>query len=126
MSWVTHTVSLVVVLLWAASPVSAQTGATDGEWRTYGGDLGSTRYAPLDQITADNFNDLEMVWRFKTVSLGPRPDFNYQATPLMVDGVLHHRRQSSNSSMCINPSGTRDRINSTLAAERRGSRRGER
>src|SRR5262245_10813350 len=30
--------------------LSAQTGTRNGEWRTYGGDLGSTRYAPLDQI----------------------------------------------------------------------------
>ena len=47
----------------------------NGEWRTYGGDLGNTRYAPLDQITADNFNKLEVAWRFKTDKLGPRPEY---------------------------------------------------
>ncbi len=81
--------SLVMVLLFGASTGSAQTGAVDGEWHTYGGDLGSTRYAPLDQIDGDNFDDLEEVWRFKTSNLGPFPDFNYQTTPLMVDGVLY-------------------------------------
>ncbi|HMF96826.1 MAG TPA: hypothetical protein VKE96_21150, partial [Vicinamibacterales bacterium] len=35
------------------------------EWPTYGGDLASTRYSPLDQITKDNFNKLEVAWRFK-------------------------------------------------------------
>ncbi len=59
------------------------------EWTTYGGDLASTRYSPLDQITKDNFNKLEIAWRFKTDSLGPRPEFNFQATPLMVDGVVY-------------------------------------
>src|SRR5712691_2328855 len=59
------------------------------EWPTYGGDLASTRYSPLDQITKDNFKDLEVAWRFKTDSLGPRPEFNFQATPLMVNGVLY-------------------------------------
>jgi quinoprotein glucose dehydrogenase len=59
------------------------------EWPTYGADLASTRYSPLDQITKDNFNKLEVAWRFKTDSLGPRPEFNYQATPLMVDGVVY-------------------------------------
>src|SRR5213083_3103861 len=59
------------------------------EWPTYGGDLASTRYSPLDQITRDNFNKLEVAWRFKTDALGPRPEFNLQSTPLMVDGVVY-------------------------------------
>ncbi len=67
----------------------AQTGAKDGEWRTYGGDLGNTRYSPLDQINASNFKDLEVAWRFKTDSLGPRPEFQFEATPLMVHGKLY-------------------------------------
>ena len=66
----------------------AQTGAKNGEWRNYGGDLGSTRYAPLDQINAGNFGKLEVAWRFKTDSLGPRPEFQYEGTPLMVHGVV--------------------------------------
>jgi quinoprotein glucose dehydrogenase len=60
-----------------------------GEWRTYGGDLGHTRYSPLDQINADNFSKLEVAWRFKTDNLGPLPEFNLQSTPLMVNGVLY-------------------------------------
>ncbi len=63
--------------------------AKPGEWTTYGGDLASTRYSPLDQINRTNFNTLEVAWRFKTDSLGPRPEFNFQATPLMVDGVVY-------------------------------------
>ena len=65
-----------VILAQAACllPLAAQSGAKNGEWRTYGGDLGSTRYSPLDQINAGNFNKLEVAWRFKTDSLGPRPD----------------------------------------------------
>jgi quinoprotein glucose dehydrogenase len=59
------------------------------EWRTYGGDLRSTRYMPLDQINGSNFNTLEIAWRLKTDFLGPRPEFNFQATPLVVNGVLY-------------------------------------
>jgi quinoprotein glucose dehydrogenase len=77
-----------VACLFAATLV-AQTGAKNGEWRTYGGDLGSTRYSPLDQINAGNFKDLEVAWRFKTDSLGPRPEFNFQSTPIMVNGVVY-------------------------------------
>ena len=36
-----------------------------------------------------NFNKLEVAWRFKTDNLGPRPEFNLQATPLMVNGVVY-------------------------------------
>ncbi len=72
-----------------ASSASAQTGAKGGEWTTYGGDLGNTRYAPLDQINKDNFNKLEVAWRFKTDALGPRPEYNYESTPLMVNGVIY-------------------------------------
>src|SRR5271167_4225730 len=76
-------------LLWTLSTAQAQTGAKNGEWRTYGGDLGSTRYSPLDQIRADNFNKLEVAWRFKTDSLGPRPEYQLEGTPLMVKGVVY-------------------------------------
>ena len=69
--------------------IGAQKGAVGGEWRTYGGDLASTHYAPLDQINKENFNKLEVAWRFKTDALGPRPEFNFQSTPLMVGGVVY-------------------------------------
>jgi quinoprotein glucose dehydrogenase len=78
-----------VVLALLTAPALAQRGAPNGEWRTYGGDLGHTRYAPLDQIDASNFNRLEIAWRFKTDSLGPNREFNFQSTPLMVDGVVY-------------------------------------
>jgi quinoprotein glucose dehydrogenase len=75
--------------LLAAQAIVGQTGARSGEWPTYGGDLGNTRYSPLDQINRDNFNNLEIAWRFKTDNLGPRPEFNFQSTPLMVKGRLY-------------------------------------
>ena len=78
-----------VGLFCATIPVRAQSGAKNGEWRTYGGDLGNTRYSPLDQINASNFDKLEVAWRFNTANLGPRPEFNLEATPLMVGGVLY-------------------------------------
>src|SRR5262245_47184915 len=73
----------------ATGHLRAQTRAKSGEWTTYGGDLASTRYAPLDQINAENFNKLEVAWRFKTDFLGPRPEFNFEGTPLMADGVVY-------------------------------------
>jgi quinoprotein glucose dehydrogenase len=80
--------ALATSSLWTISPAWGQTGTKNGEWRTYGGDLGSTRYAPLDQINAKNFSELEVAWRFKTESLGPRPEYQYEGTPLFVHGTL--------------------------------------
>lgn len=60
-----------------------------GEWPTYGGDLASTRYSPLDQINAANFSKLQLAFRFKTANLGPREELNFQATPLMVNNRLY-------------------------------------
>ena len=94
----------VVAVLATAASVSAQTpraGKTSptrgapafttsrGEWPSYTGDTRGSRYSPLDQISASNFSSLEVAWRFKTDSLGPRPEFKLEGTPLMVGGVLY-------------------------------------
>ena len=92
---------IVLVLCLATGPASAQHGTTGGEWRTWAGDLGATRYAPLDQIDADNFADLEVAWRFNTDNFGPGPDFNLQSTPLMADGVLYSTAGSRRSVVAI-------------------------
>ena len=67
-----------------SASAKAQSGVKNGEWmRNYGGrSREGTRYAPLDQINAENFSKLEMAWRFKTDSLGPRPEFKFESTPL--------------------------------------------
>jgi quinoprotein glucose dehydrogenase len=81
--------SLVVALASMDAGLTGQARPKDGEWSTYGGDLASRRYRPFDQINRENFKDLEVAWRFKTDALGPRPEFNFQSTPLMVNGVLY-------------------------------------
>jgi quinoprotein glucose dehydrogenase len=89
--WAVGLAPVSLLVLWAALPVTGQAqtyGTQNGEWQTYGGDLKSDHYSPVDQINADNFNKIEVAWRFKTDALGPRPEFNLQATPLMVKGVV--------------------------------------
>lgn len=78
-----------ILFLCATLPVRAQTGAKNGEWPTYGADLGNTKYSPLDQINASNFNSLKLAWRFHTENLGPKPEYNMEDTPLMVNGVVY-------------------------------------
>lgn len=80
---------LAGALIWATPPIVGLSSAKNGEWTTYGADLANTRYSPLDQITPANFNALEIAWRFKTENLGPRPEYQFQSTPLMVHGVVY-------------------------------------
>src|SRR3984957_13287828 len=66
-----------------------QPSTKNGEWPTNGADVKFTRYSPLDQINASNFNELEVAWRFKTDAFGPYPEFKLEGTPIMVKGVLY-------------------------------------
>jgi len=68
---------------------SAQAGAQGGEWRSYGGDAGHTRYAALDQIDAANVAQLEIAWRWNARNFGYNPNISSSTTPLMVNGVLY-------------------------------------
>jgi quinoprotein glucose dehydrogenase len=66
-----------------------QAAPANGDWPHYTADLRGTRYSPLDQINASNFNQLEVAWRFKTDNLGPRPEFKLEGTPVAVNGILY-------------------------------------
>jgi quinoprotein glucose dehydrogenase len=68
---------------------TAQPGTANAEWRYYGGDAGSTKYSPLDQINRDNAGKLQVAWTWKAQNFGPRADPNYEVTPLAVHGVLY-------------------------------------
>jgi quinoprotein glucose dehydrogenase len=71
------------------TPAFGQHGTpADGEWRVNGGDTGSTRYSPLDQINAGNVKNLEVVWRWKAQNMGPAPQGAWEVTPLMIGGKL--------------------------------------
>ena len=91
-------VSFVLVLTLSALliPLAAQRGAGTGEWRSYNGDAGSTKYAPLDQINKDNVSRVQLLWRRPAVDASltkrdPKLRFsnNFRASPLMVGGVLY-------------------------------------
>lgn len=87
-------VSLGVVLATALG--AAQQGARGGQWASYGGDSGSTKYAPLDQINKGNVSQLRVAWRRPAVDTSISSKFpdlthsnNFRATPVMIDGVLY-------------------------------------
>jgi quinoprotein glucose dehydrogenase len=86
----------------ALQRVQAKAAAT-AEWKTYGADLASTRYSPLDQINKDNFSKLTIAWRLTTNDFGPRPDTLYSATPLFVGNVLYTTVGTTRTVVALNP-----------------------
>ena len=101
--WSAGVASLAGLLVVATLPTAGQSGAKTGEWTTYGADLANTRYSPLDQINADNFSKLEMAWRFKVESLGPRPEYQFESTPLMVNGVVYSTGGTRRAVVALDP-----------------------
>src|SRR5690348_1399596 len=81
--------AMLALAAYLATPALGQWKPKNTEWPSYNADIAGTRYRPLDQINASNFNKLEVAWRFKTDSLGNRPEFKLEGTPLMVNGVLY-------------------------------------
>lgn len=89
--------SLLAFLMLATGSAALAAGAAaqgmpstaKGDWPLYTADLHGTRYSPLDQIDAANFDDLELAWSFKTDNLGNRPEYKLEGTPLAVNGVLY-------------------------------------
>jgi len=81
----------LVALLLLGSNASAR---EDVPWTHWGGDSGGMRYSELDQITAQNVDQLEVLWTWDhgDVSDGSAPfrtSSAFQLTPLLVEGTLY-------------------------------------
>ena len=87
----THRITLVLILSMAASYLHG--AATD--WPAYGNDLGSSKYADLDQINAGNVAKLEIAWQWQSpdnalVKADPKKTpWGFKSTPLKVGNVLY-------------------------------------
>ena len=85
----------LLAITWIAPGSAAAQTAEIGEWRAYGADGANNKYSALDQITVTNFRDLEIAWRWTSISTevtrqGERINTGlFKATPLMVDGLVY-------------------------------------
>ena len=61
-------------------------GNAYGEWRHWGADQWSTRYSPLEQVNAGNFDSLQVAWEWKASAFGK--DEYYRTTPIFANGRL--------------------------------------
>ena len=73
-------------LLYATQALAQAPGTEDGQWHYLGGDSAHTRYSPADQITPDNFEDVEESWAWDGASFGAASG---RSTPSYIDGVLY-------------------------------------
>src|SRR6516164_4507631 len=87
------TAAVALGAVWMTVKTSGQAAGMpstkNGDWVAYTADIHGTKYSPLDQINATNFNKLEVAWRFKTDNLGTRPEYKLEGTPLAIRGVLY-------------------------------------
>jgi quinoprotein glucose dehydrogenase len=90
---------LIVLVVWAF-PQMAQQGAKGGEWRSYAGESGSTRYSPADLINRDNFKNLQVAWSWKFDNFGGGTS---ETTPIMVNGVLYFTVGPRRNVVAANP-----------------------
>jgi quinoprotein glucose dehydrogenase len=76
-------------------------GNADGEWRYWGADAWSTRYSPLDQITASNFDSLKVAWQWNAGAFGS--DEYYRTTPLYANGRLFTVATTRRIAVAVDP-----------------------
>ncbi len=62
--------------------------SASADWPQYG-NYGGQQYTPLTQITADNLDQLEEVWRFRTGDLGQ--EFKYKGHSMQANPILWNR-----------------------------------
>jgi quinoprotein glucose dehydrogenase len=85
----------LLILVVTSASIEAQQGAKKGEWRFYGGDNGSTKYSPLDQINQENVAQLRIAWTWDSPDLLLQKEnralraFAFETTPIMVNGTLY-------------------------------------
>ena len=91
----TATALLLAVLTLTAPRFATAQSEADTEWRHFGHDAANTKYSPLDQITPENFNALEIAWRWRSIetevtrergNIRPGP---FKSVSLMIDGVVY-------------------------------------
>ncbi len=89
-----YSIFLAALFLSGCGQEQTETTETIGEWRHHGGNHRGDKYAPLDQIDASNFEQLEVAWRYRSPDLDlaeelAYPTGDYRAVPLVIDGVMY-------------------------------------
>ena len=95
MRWQSGLVLLLAGLVAGSLLAAARSAGSTGEWPVYGGDNRASKYSPLDQINQQNVQRLRVAWKWESPDgeiLKQHSDLRpgeFQATPLMIGGVLY-------------------------------------
>ena len=98
----------------AAAPAATAIASTtspivaDGDWNYYGRTADGARFSPLNQITPENVNKLQVAWQFRTGELPSKAEtekgreFSFEDTPTKIGDNLyvctpHHKIISVNA-----------------------------
>ncbi|MEX2582278.1 MAG: hypothetical protein WD766_03345, partial [Gemmatimonadota bacterium] len=92
-----------VLALQAAGLVAQDSPRQPGEWPYWGGDAAMTRYSPLEQIDATNFEELEVAWLWRGDNFGPSVDYVLRSTPIYADGRLYTVAGSRRTVAALDP-----------------------
>ncbi len=79
-------------MITGAACAFAAIGASDTEWRTYGGNLAGWRFSELSQITTENVARLAPKWIFQTQVQG-----HMETTPLVMNGLMYFTAPSNHA-----------------------------
>ncbi len=94
------TFSKSTTLLLTAVVGSFSCAAIAADWPSYGGDNGSSKYTPLDQIDAGNVDQLQTAWEWLSVDNATVREniendnaratpAGYKATPIVIEGSMY-------------------------------------
>lgn len=80
-------ISALTLLVSRWSSAAALPSPADHGWPVYGGDFGTTKFSPLQQINRDNVRQLQPAWIFHTGDQSGRSTI--ECNPLVIDGVVY-------------------------------------
>ena len=92
---------LVIFVGCGSEDASGVDGGRIAGWPVYGGDIGGRRHSPLDQITPENVDELEVAWTYNTGDIiktggfdaaghgGSPASTTFQNTPILVGDALY-------------------------------------
>ncbi len=89
-------ISYAIILVLAVNAAFASQAISAGEeWNYHGGDFFNSRYSSLDQINAENFGDVTIAWRWKSIEqdvMAKNPKIlsgPFKVTPVVADGLMY-------------------------------------
>ena len=89
----------LLAVSWSASAQESP----NADWNYIGAGPSNTRYSPLDQINAGNFDDLEVAWIWRGDNFSSRPDPLMRSMPIYAEGKLFAVVGSRRQVVAIDP-----------------------